>query len=409
MEKWEGVWLTYFNPSPQRLQRLIARHQPKNLYLSVNQYLRYKEHNLFSNILLNKFGLIDIDGQNFNDKLETKQYFIQINEILKEADIHVAENVCTNNTIGGYQIIIVPCCYKKFCNLIQNHPQHFSKVDTRVFDEKRVRRMPQSYNGNRGSFSYYVDDLGNPKDLNNSLIQDKLTARYSVRLSYEVQTTGMSQDETDDKGVAFNAQHISPCKTKRGQENSSNLPSHFIVRQISNSVFGTKGLHIPYIKFNYKPSPRRIRRLQKFYNLGDIYLFKFHLGYALLSLKVFDAPRLRKIYKAFKSYSSYNEFIKFNQNWIFMSNIIDLNNNQKINSFEFLELYPAESNGCYSNTHLYWMTQSSFWQSKVYSNSIGNKSEIYIAEFERDLQCTNRTSANADITKTGITTKAESV
>src|SRR3990167_731956 len=440
LELYDGSWRTYSKPSPPRFQRLINKYKPKNVYCSLNQFINYQEHPRYKyqNSILFRCGLVDIDSQEFNSKEDAVNYFIEVLDCLNNNKINISE-INITNIFGGFQIVISPESYKDFHNLININLKIFSKIDKRVlYDDKRVRRYVPSFFGNKQSSAYplFLPDCFNnhPQHLlaNPELLSKGLNSRLFQGLenhAVQLPTTGMLQNagkgvsvsdesiltigstflpilkyfEADDKGVAFNAQHISPCKIKRGQESSSNLPSRFIVRQISNSVFGAKGLYVPYIKFNYKPSPRRIRRLQKAYNLGDIYLFKFHFGYALLSLKVFDATRLRKIYKAFKSYSSYNEFLKFNQNWIFISNIIDLSNNQKIKSFGFLELYPAEAKGYYSNTHLYWMAKSSFWQSRIYNNITGKQSEIYIAEFKRDLQCgTNKILADADTIKTGI-------
>src|SRR3990167_7421879 len=159
LECYNGKWFTYHNPSSARLKRLIQKHNPKNCYVSVNQYLRYKEHKQsYPNLLFKEHGLIDIDGQNFSSPEESRQYFISIVNFLIESNVEIEKTVCTNTTLGGFQVVIAPSGYDTFYMLLKNHPQRFEKADHKVFnDHKRVRRMEGTFNGNRGSFAVECD------------------------------------------------------------------------------------------------------------------------------------------------------------------------------------------------------------------------------------------------------------
>lgn len=369
MEVHDGKWLT-FNPSMQRLQRLIKKYNPKNVYASVNQWTRYREHNAtYPNIILKKFDLVDIDGKNFSGKEECRQYFEEVSNILQEHGISVAERVATNTTIGGYQLLLRHS--EKFHDLLKSGV--FEKIDN-VFDLKRVCRLPGSYNGNRSSFSCLVDSTGHPlpQDLNTSIF----TSCYSP---------GMLEDysnslQADDRGAVEAL--TPPNKTNGRQAIRSELPASFLVKQMSNSCFGASNLYVPVLKFRNMPSRRVLLKLQKTYNLGDIYLFKYHLGFFAISPKTAQFGRLSKIYKKLGkagNFKSYNELTKFRQNFIYTSNLIDLDKLSKVDTFGFVDIFEMDAAGCYSRSHTIWLQK--FFK-KDYINLVGNNPKFKIGRFQ---------------------------
>src|SRR3990167_1917412 len=132
----DGSWKTYNRPSHKRLKRLIQKLNPKNSYMSVNRFVQYQEHPTYQNILMEQNGFIDIDGQNFDSKEETKIYFQEVVNYLQANNISISQITRTNNTIGGYQIIVDSKDRVKLMELIAEEPVFYSLIDPRVFDEK---------------------------------------------------------------------------------------------------------------------------------------------------------------------------------------------------------------------------------------------------------------------------------
>lgn len=364
-------WKTYFNPSPARLQRLITKHKPKNCYISLARWLRYKEHNpSYKNLPIGKYELIDIDGQHFKNKKEVKQYFIGIVKLLTEHNIYILENVCTNNTIGGYQILIDRQDKDKLHQLITNNIQLFKKIDFRVFyDPKRVRRMPGTWNSNKGSLAYRVDSLGNPK-------KQPLNTSFNLPIDYAL---GMSK-KTDDKGDG----NIPPPNhnTKARIEIESNLPRYYSILEISSSVSGTRALYVPVLKFNSLPSTRKLINLQNMYKLGDMFLFQYEKGYFAICPKTTQKQRLIKIYKQIKCWYSLSELMKIKQNWIIISNCYDPTKKREIPTFKFIKLLPQLVLGSYSKQHVAWLNK---FTEVTYPLLVGNdQPKIYKIECARE-------------------------
>lgn len=393
METYDGKWLT-FNPSIQRLQRLIKKYNPKNVYVSVNQWLRYREHNTtYPNRILKKYDLIDIDGKHFSDREACRQYFESINKILLEHNIHVEEKIATNTTIGGYQLLLPYS--KEFHELMKSGI--FEKIDN-VFDVKRVKRLPNTYNGNRQSFSCFVDATGHPLPQNLNTLN--FTDYYSPgmldnnankhptlceNLQYDGVGVSTTQDcfQADDRGAVKAL--TPPNKTNGRQAIRSKLPANFLVRQMSNSCFGASNLYVPVLKFKDIPLRRGLLKLQKTYNLGDLYIFRYHLGFYAISPKTAQFGRLIKIYRKLEkagNFKSYNELTKFKQNFIYISNLIDLEGLRKIDTFGFIDVFEQDAAGYYSRLHANWLQK---YCNKSYDNLIGNeKPKFKIGWFSYD-------------------------
>lgn len=391
----DNSWRTYFNPSEKRLKKLLVKHQPKNVYRSVNRWIMYQEHPSYPNRMIQHFGLVDVDGQNFDNKEECYSYFSEVCNLLESEEIQIEEKVCTNNSIGGFQALISPDSLQKFHVLLENHPQRFLKLDYRVHDDKRVCRLPRTWNGNRNSLSYSISQA-----LNNSYIQiQKGIGRDNclsplfpsvhdmylkpTEVDWGFSTLGMSY-QADDKGQVRKNSDTRPNITTESAQIESNEPLHhtdtFLVKQISNSVIGVKNLYVPVIKLKYCPSPRLIRKLQKTYRMGDLYLFQYHSGFFLIGPKVFQKERLFKIYKAAKAWASLKELQTYKQNWITISNAIDESIYSKIETFKYLSFHENSANGWYSNSILYWLKR---FNPKDYENMIGNKPTVHYARFKR--------------------------
>lgn len=411
IETQQGRWITL---QPQNnLERKIKELNPKNIYVSVNQFLKFKEHNKtysYQNIPIKKYSLIDIDGQEFNNKEECFDYFKGIFQFLKDNSIQIEKIVCTNTIVGGFHILISPCSYMDFFALYKNHTQRFLKIDARVLnDDRRVRRLENTFNGNKGCYSFEI-----PKDLNISEINKINNLAYISPLfpnavmandSIRFDTLGMPYEDMDkkfrqmllesciakgsqpfplqnieaDDNVAVEKQPILTIKTKRNAQIKSNgFPQHFLVREMSSSIMGVKDLYCPVLKLKSKPSKRFIKNLQK-YHIGDLYCFKGHLGHYLISPKAHQFRRLEKVYRKMKVWTSLSELQKFHTNWIYISNIFDLEQRKYLKTFNFIECYEKDANGDYSKAHLFWLQK---YYKKYYPNQIGTEiPKIYIAEF----------------------------
>lgn len=406
-------WFTYSNPSKPKLQKLISRN-PKNIYVSVNKFLSYKEHNStykFQNRIMFRYGLIDIDSQDFSSKEEAIDYFNEIILFLQKKKIKISE-INATNIFGGFQVIIHPDSYKKFKYILTSSllrdEKLFKRIDWKVMDDKRVRRYAPSWNNNKNSpvIPLFKEEISLPfgmktapnvfnerqmgeqipplqsQDLNNREIipfQD-LSPRYEIVSNGGFHSLGMPLDmeyKADDNEVVESTPPRS--EQRQGQAVERKLPCRFLVRQISSSV--SPNNYVPVLKFPIKPSLKRIRRLQRAYSMGDVYLLQTHMGFMAISPKTAQKERLYKIYKKAGCWKSLNELQKFKQNWIFCSNIYNLNQRKSIESIRLLDILEQEADGFYSYPHSLFLKK---YLNKNYPNLIGTKPKVYTALFSRD-------------------------
>ena len=156
IENSEGIWKTY-NPQ-NNIQKKIQ--DANNTYISLNQFINFKEHPTYryQNKIIKRYGLIDIDSQDFNSKEEAVNYFNEILAFLQKKKIQISE-INATNIYGGFQIIIHPDSYKKFNYIISSsllrEEYLFRKIDWKVMNDiKRVRRLAPSWNSNKECFAY---------------------------------------------------------------------------------------------------------------------------------------------------------------------------------------------------------------------------------------------------------------
>src|SRR3990167_656952 len=245
----DGSWKTYNRPSPQRLQRLIKKLNPKNSYMSINRFSQYQEHPTYPNILMEQNGFIYIDGQNFDSKEETLVYFQEVVSYLQGNNLSISSMTRTNNTIGGYQIIVDSNDREKLMSLIQEDSVFFSFIDSRVFDEKRVGRLPNTWNGNRNSLAVEVDITGTPINLYTTISMNgtgDYTPNTSFPPAYHPQpfaggfySHGMPMANDKGRNVSDTRPHT---KTAKGGIMST-LPRHYFVRQMKNKIMPWEGTH----------------------------------------------------------------------------------------------------------------------------------------------------------------------
>ena len=376
----DGSWKTYNRPSPQRLQRLIKKLNPKNSYMSINRFSQYQEHPTYPNILMEQNGFIDIDGQNFDSKEETLVYFQEVVSYLQGNNLSISSMTRTNNTLGGYQIIVDSKDRAKLMRLIQEDSVFFSLIDSRVFDEKRVGRLPNTWNGNRNSLAVEVDATGTPINLNtiipiNSINYTKTPlfppAYHPQPFAGGFHSHGMPMANDRGRNVPDTTPHT---KTAKGGIMST-LPRHYLVRQMKNVVYWKSSSYVPVVKFPFPISNKRIQKLQKAYSLGDAYHFSDHKGDYVLFPKIVSYRRLEKVYRAFNSVSL-AELQSFGLNWFPVSNIMDIEKKEVIPTLHFKGCYESDCNGSYSKPHLKFLSKFFF---KNYSNLTGNKPRIYLA------------------------------
>lgn len=415
IETWDSEWRTFYPVTEQKLQNIITRYNPKNTYLSKNKFLFYKEHKSYrhESKLLEEYGLIDIDGQKFSNKKECRDYFMKILKILLRKKIQIEEIVQTNDVLNGFQILISPCSAKELSILAKTSP--FRRIDRIVFDLKRVRRLSGTLNGNRGCCKSMLLYSKEAKYLNISVLKDFISllphrlsqTRPQTRLHGSsdgfnalgmplendlqplepVLTGNSAKVGISSKNKADDIKGKNPFYPRQnkgrasGQEEVS-LPPYFAVKQIQSSIQPLKSLYVCVMKFNRKMPEKRLVRLQKAYNLGDVYVFRNHAGYCYISPKAFSPQRLGKIYRKARCWKSLNELDKFRNNWIYCSNIIDIHKKKILNTLEFLGVYEQEANGWHSRAHLDFLGKYYF---KPYSHTIGSeKPRVYTAVFESE-------------------------
>ena len=407
-ELWNGSWKTFDHVSPQRLKRLISKFNPKNAYLSVNKFALFQEKNpSYENIVMQKFGFIDIDGQNFKSKEECRDYFKFIVDFLKVNGVGIKEMVRTNDEVGGYQILTEPKDFNKLSKLKSLYPEIFTKIDSRVNDDKRVRRLMFTPNGNRSNtIAVPVNENGElvlpdhlrnhpnifkrglehiPKNINNPNVIPS-----SHLFSSEGQNNAGSQgfyshgnpERDDDRGqVAKNS--LNPTRHKNPAEGGivSTLPRHYLLRQMKNVVYLKSGCFVPVIKSRTLINPKRLRKLQKTYAMGDIYHFNSHNGHFYISPKIMSKNRIKKVYRAFGAWSSLNEFEKYEQNWFPISNVYNMDTYTSVDTFEYSGVYTLDNNGSYSKPHSKWLGHFHY---REYPNLTGGEPRAFLAEFRRD-------------------------
>lgn len=425
IETYEGNWKTFYPITEEKLKKIMLKYNPKNTYISVNQFLNYKEHNKtynFQNHIIFKYGLIDIDTQNFNSKEEAIDYFNKIILFLQKKKIQISE-INATNIYGGFQILIHPKSYKRFNYVLTSSLLRgetiFDKIDWKVMDDKRVRRYCPSWNGNKNCYAYPLflpecfkyhpfqndtRDYAQPKDLNISkLIENQIEQGVFLSPLFSLHhSLGMplengslqhlapvlagkpnnvvenpSKNKADDK-TAGNSPNLT-SEQRRGQAIKSPLPRHFLVRQISSSVYGSPNNLVLVLKYLQKPPLNRIRRLQKAYSLGDMYILQNHEGFVAISPKTAKKERLEKIYKKARCWKSLSELSKFKQNWIYISNLYDLEQRKSVNTFKFIDVLEQDADGFYSYPHSLLLKK---YHNKNYPNLIGTNPRVYTAEFE---------------------------
>ena len=171
IQMWNDSWRTYkyqnnfyrkINFIKKKIQgeEYLLYSPAKNVYHSLNQFLSFKEHNStykFQNRIMKKYGLIDIDSQNFKSKEEAVDCFNRIILFLQKKKIRMSEINLTNIN-GGFQIIIHHSSYKRFYYILTasllREEELFNKIDWKVMnDDKRVKRYVPSWNSNKNSWA----------------------------------------------------------------------------------------------------------------------------------------------------------------------------------------------------------------------------------------------------------------
>tara|TARA_Y100000296_G_C5161164_1_gene251924 strand:+ start:55 stop:1134 length:1080 start_codon:yes stop_codon:yes gene_type:complete len=283
LQLYDNTFRTYFNPSRNRLKRLLIQYQPKNVYVSVSRWQEFSEHPTYPNRFIDADILIDIDNSNDLKQLES------INEyLLKKYELVLLYRIRSGT---GLNLIY---CYKKKLNFEENKELRETitndleskgyDIDVPVMkDIYRVSRVDNTLNGNKNLPCHVLGTK--PNGLRMTTVGDSCDKRPSPTLE-------------------------EPSRA----ENQNNLPTHFSYNFISNSVVGTKGLYVPIIKWD-KLYKKRLKKLLKMYNLGSFIHIKTLNNTYLVFLKALEGRRLEKIYKEAKS-RNLREFLKYKWNWV---------------------------------------------------------------------------------------------
>lgn len=281
----DNTWRQWFNPSSSRLKRLLIKHQPKNVYASVSKWIYFREHGTYKNIFLDSDYIIDKDNKNKKDLDKIKTYMS-----LDYPSLNLKHQL---NTGGGYHLIYK---FDKIINDLEFHQELKKLITTDLVNKKfkvdvpvmedvyRVSRLDETFNGNKNKWCY---SLGT-----------KLGQVPNSRMTNQV----------------VKIQPFVFFKEKVGKEIKANLPDHYNLNLISNTVNGTKGLYVPLIRWQ-KVKKKRLKRLINHYKLGSFFHIKTPKFNYFMFFRCFDAKRLRKIYNFAKS-STISEFEKYKWNWV---------------------------------------------------------------------------------------------
>ena len=301
---------SYFNPSKNRLRKLLIKYQPINVYASISRWIYFREHGTYRNRFLDSDYLIDIDHKNINEIEEIKKFMS-----LHYSSLYLNHELSTG---GGYHLIysqkVIINDFEFNKELKNNITIILTKAGFNIDepicrDIYRVSRIDETWNQNKNQWCY---SLGSP-------LKRTMTNRI-VKI-----------------------QSFLPSEESGRIQSKTNVPANYNLNFISNSVKGTKGLHIPLIRWQ-RTRKRRLRRLIKHYKLGSYAHIKTPKYNYFLFFKCFDDRRLRKIYN-FAHSNTRLEFEKFKWNWIPIKS-------SKEFSLE-IKIYNAEgSKGNYSKPHL---------------------------------------------------------
>lgn len=308
MERWDEIWLKYFNPSKSKLKRLILKHQPKNVYASVSQYLYFKEHNTYKNRLLFSNYLAEFDDVDEKIVDECDEY------IKREYGLKLLRKIQSSSR--GFHLI--------YDSIKGNFEEHilFKKILTDDLEKKfpidslvcrdifRVSRMDGTLNGNKLCLSH---SLGN------------------------------SCKGVMTNGEALKQLYFPPSEERGRTDIKTTLPTHYYYNFISNSVCGCNNLYVPLIKWQYMRK-RLLRKTIKKYDLGSFLAIKTLKSIYFLFFKCCNDKRITKIYNYAKSNSLF-EFQKYRWNWIPIKGEYNF-------PIEMAYFEGRNGNGWYSNPHL---------------------------------------------------------
>lgn len=276
-----GIFRNYFNPSKNRLRKLLIKHQPKNVYASVSKWVYFREYSTWKNIFLDSDYLIDIDKKNERE----------INRIKKYMLLHYFSLFLKNEIFsgGGYNLIYG---FKELINDFGFHKELKKLITADLVNEGfdidkevcediyRVSRVDNTFNENKNKWSYCLG----------SSLKRTMTNRI------------------------VKTQSFLPSEESGRIQNKTNVPTNYNFNFISNSVNGTKELYVPLIRWQ-KTRKKRLKKLIRQYKLGSFLHIKTPKYNYFLFFKCVDAKRLRKIYN-FAYSSTRLEFEKYKWNWI---------------------------------------------------------------------------------------------
>lgn len=259
-------WKTFIIKNKKSLLKLLNRYNPLSVYYSVNSFVLPKWADKSKKlIIIKKRTLFDFDYQEIKEV--NKLY-----ELLDKTKIQYILKTSTNS----YQLLTEQTFTKKEINKL-NEGINF---DSSVYDNKRVCRLPLTYNIKKGikhktKFIFLNDDsgvLGIPKW---KMTSDKTSARINDR----------------------------KAKTKTF--------APIFYKAIPNKI--SKRLYVPYFRYDDFYDGRKIRRLQSKFKLGNLYVFGTDKEVYVLGLKCFELKRLKKIIKYSKCKNKEICFIRISE------------------------------------------------------------------------------------------------
>ena len=291
LEKQDGIFMPFFNPSRKRLARLLTEYQPKNAYCSVARWAYFVKEGDKENILLDSNIVVDLDDG-------TLKILNKIIVTIKQAYPSLKLRYKVRSSKNHYHLIYdqkvyIPHSNKRFeyyKNMMQEITSYLElkgfEIDVEVGKNiNGVLRIQNTWNGNKND------------------------SCYSLGSSSKGTMTGVQE-------------RISPRPKAKGREGiKTTLPTP--IKFISNSVVGAKGTYIPVIKWK-QPKKRLLKDIVKRYGLGSFVWIKLPDWHYFVFFKCFDKDGIIKIYRKAKS-ASLNEFLKFEWNIIPFKGVVFLN------------------------------------------------------------------------------------
>lgn len=331
-----GHWVKLWNV--KNINKIL-KYDYKNVYISVSKWLNPKnvEKPTYNHYILDSEIFIDFDD-NLNDVLKVKSYMKKYKEYKLSQIVRTSENGL-HLIYSLKKIPLLPpkerleFFIKEKKRIADDLKQQGFQIDYPILlDIYRIRRLPLTFNGNKGRF--LCCDI---QSLEIGHLKPKMTTK-------------------------------SAPKYLDGKATKSKLPIFY--KYVTNQVYGLKDRYVVYIKVKDKS---QLKDVCEKYNIRHYTILSDSKFITLISPKIIDYRRLCKILKYCNS-MNYNSFAKYKNSWIRTSSIINVDGKEINKKPEIIEKKESNENGHFSQYH------SKLFNFSINNNLIGKDNKVYIAK-----------------------------